>query len=444
MKRALLRACLPLLAVIAAAGQSSTDDQPLLVGFVTRAASPSDFDVQGVRIRCGDNTHTGWSSGDTYTAGCPSATPDIGEQIEVYGAKARDRFSITATKLVLHSPELEEVSSAAVIDATPDWNPRGAPSGSVLLRADGYQILIRPETRVRFTGPVQSLQQINANTWISYKGRQRADGAMLADEATLSPNTLTPADEKLRDKVDYDPVAAGAVPRQNAFSAGFEGVDFKRIPPWTDAAMEARVKRIGESLVPDYQNRLAEADPSKINFRFEVVHGNWGPVPVALPDGTILVPHEAVERMQTDSQLAAMIADGMACVLEKQAVRLRLTVNMLTAGETAAGVASLIPIADLAGLPASTALGAKDHVVIRTEMRQSERVSLTLLRDAGYDIQQAPVAWWTLLEWKKSKGGPSAPTLSSTMPEPAAYLYRTLDSVWRPTGSAIAATHSTQ
>jgi len=441
MKRALLHASLLLIVVASAEAQNTSDDLPVFDSFVTRAASPADFDVQGVRIHCGDETHTGWSNDNTFIAGCPSKTPDIGQRVAVYGKGSKDRTSIAAVKIVLYPPDLGQLSSAAVIDATPEPDPAGAPANSILLRADGYRILVTPQTRVHFISPLQSLQQVDSNVWIVYKGRQRADGVVLADEARFSPNTFSPADEKLRDKVDYDPAAASSVPRQSAFSADFEGVDFKRIPPWPDTAMQERVNRIGESLVPAYQKRLPEDDPSKINFRFEVVHGNWGPVPAALPDGTILVPHEAVERMQSDSQLAALIADGIACVLEKQAMRLRLTVRMLTAGETAAGVASILPFVNLVGLPATFALGSRDLAVVRTEMHQSERVSLTLLRDAGYDIQQAPVAWWILLQWKQSKRGSSTPRIAATMPEPAVYLYQTLDSLWRPASAAAPEPH---
>ena len=90
--------------------------------------------------------------------------------------------------------------------------------------------------------------------------------------------------------------------------------------------------------------------------------------------GIILVPHQVVERLQNDSQLATVLADGMARALERQQYR--------TQGER--------KVAWLVG-------GMSSEMAIRTEEKeQSGRVSLALLHDAGYDIDQAPVAWWLL------------------------------------------------
>jgi hypothetical protein len=65
-------------------------------------------------------------------------------------------------------------------------------------------------------------------------------------------------------------------------------------------------------------------------------------------------------------------------------------------------------------------------------MQQRDRVSLTLLRDAGYDIDEAPMAWWLLAV------DPKNTTLLGTteVPDRVAYLYRILGETWRnPTAS---------
>lgn len=56
---------------------------------------------------------------------------------------------------------------------------------------------------------------------------------------------------------------------------------------------------------------------------------------------------------------------------------------------------------------------------------QSGRVSLNLLHDAGYDIYEAPKAWW-LLAPKKPKD-----ISEIKLPEHAAYLYSFLGETWR-------------
>ena len=60
----------------------------------------------------------------------------------------------------------------------------------------------------------------------------------------------------------------------------------------------------------------------------------------------------------------------------------------------------------------------------RNAANQSGRVSLGLLHDAGYDITQAPIAWWLLAK-------SSAHDLSSIpLPPRAANLYRSLGMTW--------------
>jgi hypothetical protein len=51
-------------------------------------------------------------------------------------------------------------------------------------------------------------------------------------------------------------------------------------------------------------------------------------------------------------------------------------------------------------------------------------VALGLMHDAGFDIYQAPVAWW-LLSRKKA-----APFQDMPMPRRAAYLYQILGQNW--------------
>jgi len=55
-------------------------------------------------------------------------------------------------------------------------------------------------------------------------------------------------------------------------------------------------------------------------------------------------------------------------------------------------------------------------------MKQSNRVSLVLLHDAGYDIDQAPLVWWALSTDK--------PINETQPPGQAAELYRLLATVW--------------
>ena len=75
------------------------------------------------------------------------------------------------------------------------------------------------------------------------------------------------------------------------------------------------------------------------------------------------------------------------------------------------------------GLAAPVTGIAAHEIVTKTE-EQSGRVSLGLLHDAGFDIDQAPVAWWLLASNKPE------PTSRISMPHRAAYIYRALGENW--------------
>jgi len=89
--------------------------------------------------------------------------------------------------------------------------------------------------------------------------------------------------------------------------------------------MQARVEEIGNSLVPDYQARIARQRSRQIHFRQVVDNKHFCGLlaceAYAMPGGIIQVPHQIVERMQNDSQLAAVLADAIACILERQVYR---------------------------------------------------------------------------------------------------------------------------
>ena len=169
----------------------------------------------------------------------------------------------------------------------------------LLLRADGYVILINATTKVSFQSPLTSVHDINANVWVKSHGKLQADGFLLADAAIFGPSTVPDGEAKLLEKNDYDPAAVDPDAKQNIARELFLGVDPKKIPPYKDAAMQARIDRIGSSLIPVYQRNLPDADPVKIPFKFQLIDAtNWKDA-LTLPTGIILIPFELIERCKT-------------------------------------------------------------------------------------------------------------------------------------------------
>ncbi|HKO13252.1 MAG TPA: hypothetical protein VJV22_14850, partial [Acidobacteriaceae bacterium] len=394
---------------------------------VTRAASPSDFDVNTIRILCDEKTSSGWSNSDTSFSGCPKKTPQLGESITVWGKLHKDQNTLNASRIVESVLKIGGgVGGAAVIDAPPIHNAPGFPAGTIMVRADGYWIVIPFSANITLWGSIKSVEEVNTNTWIEYQGNMRPDGIVVASEVRLMSNVLTPKEEKRHNKPGYDPASASQQPKQSSLSADFRGIDLKRIPPRPDAPTQARVSSIGEKLIPEYQKALPDSDLSKIHFRFDVVDANWGAFPVLLPNGTILIPHEAVDLMRNDSQLAALLSDSIAALLEKQDFRISETLNELRAGKTLLYTAEAIDLqspAYWALWAGARTLGVDEGTRMHRQMAQSARVSLMLMRDAGYDITQAPLAWWILSSGKK-------PISETRPPAPTVDLYLTLAALW--------------
>jgi hypothetical protein len=416
---------------------ANIQEDPVLTGYVTRAGSGSDFDVNGVHIVCSGVKSCvieSICSVKQSAVGCPGYPPFLGERLRVYGFRHTeletvDRVEpIIATRIEYQPTLARELSGSAVIDATPSPEPAAAVASGFLVRADGYRIHISGKTKIQWNPPLRSLADVKAGDWIKYKGKQDAAGALNAVSVVIGPNATETREKALRTKEEYDPSAVPADAKQNFLKDAVRvGYDPKRFPPFKDNAMQARLGRIGDSLIPAYQRALPDSDPAKIHFRFQLIDTKLFRGGLALSNGIILVPHQVVERMQNDSQLAAVLAYSIACVLERQEYRLR-PAKRVAAAVTIAGIVSGGWVGDAVPSLTGDAMmmgGAEGYRKIQSESEeQSGRVSLELLCDAGYDIDQAPMAWWLLAPGKPK------PLLEIEMPDQAGYLYSILGEIW--------------
>lgn len=318
------------------------------------------------------------------------------------------------------------LSGSAVIDTAPVRDATGAPSADLLVRADGFTIRITGKTKIEWDLPLQSLAEVKAGNWISYKGKLDSAGVLVAASVRIGPNLIDSREEKLRVDKKYDASAIPPVAKQNYLKEEFvggcrdlyvEGCDPQNFPPYGNAEMQARIEKIGNSLVPAYQRTLADSDPAKIDFRFQLIDTKLFRGALGLPGGTVLVPHQVVERLQNDSQLAAVLADGLARVLERQQYRTDRKIK--TASALAMG-AAFVPYAGLF-MGSSAEVGANIRMIA---MERRDRVSLVLMHDAGYDVDEAPTAWWLLASGKPK------PLSKILEPDRSIYLQSLLDTIW--------------
>src|ERR1035438_8315367 len=101
----------------AAFSQPSELVSPVLVGYVTRAVSGSDFDVNGVRVICGPDTKVGSPTAVSYASGCGEVAPAFGQKIEVYGHLNKKKLTVAAQWLDIKPIARDDISGFAVIDA---------------------------------------------------------------------------------------------------------------------------------------------------------------------------------------------------------------------------------------------------------------------------------------------------------------------------------------
>jgi hypothetical protein len=418
-----------------------------VTGYVSRVASPSDFDVSGSRIIFSPKTTIqvppdlgsapGQPGDKAKRVPLQDFKPYLGEPIDVYGKVNSKEGSVVVSRLVLRRQKAREISGTAVIDAVPSLPGNAAP-GDLLVRADGYPVLITGKTATHFDKPLASVSEVQTNVWITFHGKQRPDGVVVADRASFAKNTISEGKDHLRQKSEYDPAAVAPDAKQSELSKTFTGIDPKQIPPYKDEAMEARVKSIGEKLVPAFQRDLPQTEETKIDFRFQVIdNAKWRDA-VTFENGVILVPRQVVERMQNDSQVSAVLADHIARSLEKQPLDVHGDENKIAAAELiGTGLGFIIPGV---GIATDVAMIAGPAEPRRQQLRQEQsgRVGLALMKDAGYDITQAPLAWW-LLDSKTPKDVADIP-----LPERAEYLYRVLGEIYPPASTPPASSPSGQ
>jgi len=315
------------------------------------------------------------------------------------------------------------VHGIAIIDLIPTPPPE-LPTSERIVRADGYVLHITPKTKLNLDPAIKSISDITTNQWIDYSGIQQLNGTVLLDYAGIGPNRVNPIEDNLRSKSEFDPNSVPSDAHQSAMSKGFIGLDPKRIPAYHDQQMQARVERIGQSLIPAYQRALPESDPTKIHFRFQVIDSNRWDDSWSLASGVILVPRQVIERMQNDDQLAAVLANSIAQSFEKEGLRSLTAAHVKKVVSTAKKTGVLfIGTAEIAGGLVAEHYASK---AIENTFQQSCRVSLYLLHDTGYDITQAPLAWW-LLAPKTPK-----PIADTKMPPRAITLYESLGTTWHP------------
>jgi hypothetical protein len=350
----------------------------------------------------------GWSGDKEATSGglLPQAIQP-GAWVEVFGSYDKHRHALVANIVLIRDDWDRKLAGFGVIDRVITATPQP------LFEADGYRIRITSATQTVFQGKLKSLDDVDTNVWVRYEGKRGKDGALAASKVEFIP--AKPSRFKAvkgLEETSWDFVPPRSALEGNSGSGGASKPPFDvsdqhavltqdgsvrfwaighsyRIP--ADQELQSRVRRVGIRLIPAYQKALPLSDPSKIQLRFYAFDGPKIHTEICSFEGLVLIPLQLVDRLKSDDELAAVLADGVAYNLQRQGARL-VEDNRAELGTEAAGdiIGAFIP-----GVGIATAIGSASAAQkIKSEMSEErERLALSLMANAGYNPWAAPEAW---------------------------------------------------
>jgi hypothetical protein len=365
---------------------------PVVKGYITAVHLPGGFYVNDCHVALSAQTGVGYIGDQVLESDTPIREElRPGAYIEVIGDYDWRTKTARADMVFIFNERKRVRAGEGLILKVVSTGPEP------VYRADGYLIRIGSASSVSFHSGLKRLSDVGPNTVLHYVGKVGADGILEATRARFT-------------RVEHGPQGAPHTPSSGAPGSAApskEGAPrddsapacsdklaqtWRVVPP--DQPLQERVARVGMSLAPAYQREMAGDDPAGIHFRFCAIDDEKMRSGYTLFDKhTILIPRQAVERLQNDSQLAAVLAEGMAQILQ---------VRGISKGEIAdAGVGAVLTGTMIFVAPVSAAGFATELIperyregAMETPVEdQRERIALGLIADAGYDPHQAPEAW---------------------------------------------------
>lgn len=390
------------LAAVSAVTSADAEDPNISVveGYVTSVQAPDSFVVKHVHVVAPMAADFLLLNASAKQSGEISHQIAVGMYVRVIGKTDWATHDLVASEVRVRDDAGKSILARGVIDRV---LRTGAES---VFRADGYAVHVNSETDIHFAGGLTSLQEVGANTWLQFQGKEDDQGEVVAFKASFAKLNLH------KRKPSHSVVQAMSIPAgtfidyDGSFYTDRGKYRKEDIGGWCgwyplvdDSKLQERVRRIGMSVVPQYQRDLSEDDPTRIPFRFYVVDEPILRTDIFCSEGLILIPLRAIQRLQSDDQLAALLADGVAGEMERQKETLARELSFVGLVESAVYVAG-----SAAAYDATLAGGLLvKHALVRKQEDERGRVELGLMADAGYDPVQAAEAWRLLAPGKLPK-----------------------------------------
>jgi len=365
---------------------------------------------------------------NTPLESCAQADIRVGTRVRVSGeykprtvfeAKSATVFAVHSWKLISEKDERDELNGGALIEVPPHVS-RSSAGWVGTAWIDGYPLVIDSNTRLEKAAPDTQIvydygfvgfhgarlgttsvgtaakiptdigDLLRPNSFGFFKATKGSAGRLVANSLEMWPNALLPNEVKYRDRVRVrltEPGYKSGVPGRidSPHERGVQIVPSQAVQDW--------IARFGDRLIPSYDRSLPDSDPTKVKFRFCIVHGSGSDLKglifylgglfavkhpsfdeavLPLPDGRIIVFDETLSKLKTESQLASILSFAITMVLQRDAYMVNQSLRNWEASY-------------------DRSFPQFDFAILRDE--QSLRIGIRQMLLAGYDIRDAPFAW---------------------------------------------------
>lgn len=235
--------------------------------------------------------------------------------------------------------------------------------------------------------PLNSLDQVGPGVYMTYKGRENEDGSVIAESVVFVKNEKTKQEKNLWKELR---LKAKEAKTSNAFSTIKIGEKKYKVLP--EKEIQEYVQRLGESLIPEYQQKLPDDDENKIPFNFNVVFEK-GINAAAYATGTVVIHHDVFNSLENEAQLAFLLSHEIVHATQEHTIR---AMNKDKGKRTGLFIGRVFAIAMGYGLLARSLELTEAAMVngyARNQENQADRIALSYMLAAGYDLREAPRTW---------------------------------------------------
>src|ERR1044072_1974302 len=319
-------------------------------GYITRINSPTSFEIDDYRVTKDEEVVLDFENVNNGDVKFKPEDIRVGTEIEVQGMFNDETDELTASKVSIDLDQFRTLRNTTILAATPAGIEKAEKGWQGTFWADGRRIRIEPSTQVLFelnksekkavkegpkkekekdkkdaentqaapaantaadepeTEPLKDISNVKAGMYATYEGMEQPNGTILASKVTFVKNELEKGEgnfwKSLKIKEKAPNFTEGNPGELSIKQIG----KFKLLP---NKEVQDYVQRLGNSLVPAYQKNLPDNDPQKIPFKFYVISAK-DPNAFALANGIVVINYSMITSLESEGQLAAVIAHEIA------------------------------------------------------------------------------------------------------------------------------------